>query len=234
MAGITATTGLVSGIATQDTIDKLMQIAARPRDLLISRNKEAQTEQAALSQVQAMILAMQVNIQKLTKADTFNKTKATSSDDKIMSVLATGSPTAGLYSFRAARLAQSQQLISSPFASNTQALGAGTVSFRFGGYINDGIALSQLNGGSGVQAGSIRITDRSGTSAEIDLSYAQTIDDVLNAINSTKTINVQAVTSGDRIKLIDQTGQSLSNLRVQEVNGGTTAASPRMSRVRLM
>ena len=35
MAGITATTGLVSGIATQDTIDKLMQIAARPRDLLI-------------------------------------------------------------------------------------------------------------------------------------------------------------------------------------------------------
>ena len=95
MAGITATTGLVSGIATQDTIDKLMQIAARPRDLLISRNKDAQTEQAALSQVQAMILAMQVNIQKLTKADTFNKTKATSSDDKIMSVLATGSPTAG-------------------------------------------------------------------------------------------------------------------------------------------
>ena len=100
MAGITATTGLVSGIATQDTIDKLMQIAARPRDLLISRNKEAQTEQAALSQVQAMILAMQVNVQKLTKSDTFNKTKATSSDDKIMTVLATRSPTAGSYSFR--------------------------------------------------------------------------------------------------------------------------------------
>lgn len=231
MAGITATTGLVSGIATQDTIDKLMQIAARPRDLLISRNKEAQTEQAALSQVQAMILAMQVNVQKLTKSDTFNKTKATSSDDSIMTALTTGSPTAGSYSFRAVRLAQSQQLISGPFASNTQAIGAGTVSFRFGGYINDGIALSQLNGGSGVQAGAIRITDRSGTSAEIDLSYAQTIDDVLNAINSTKTINVQAVTSGDRIKLLDQTGQTLSNLRVQEVNGGTTAASLGLSAI---
>ena len=59
----------------------------------------------------------------------------------------------------------------------------------------------------------------------INLSNARNINDVLQAINSNTSINVTAEADGDSIKLIDNTGDSASNLEVSEVNGGTTAAS---------
>jgi flagellar hook-associated protein 2 len=66
-----------------------------------------------------------------------------------------------------------------------------------------------LNRGEGLAKGKIRITDRSGVSAEIDLRYAQTVDDVLNAINNVDDQRAQV--SGDAIQLVDQTGQATSN-----------------------
>jgi flagellar hook-associated protein 2 len=47
--------------------------------------------------------------------------------------------------------------------------------------------LRLLNSGNGVRLGIMRITDRSGQSAEIDLSNARTIRDVLDAINAADT-----------------------------------------------
>src|SRR5205085_5612366 len=115
----------------------------------------------------------------------------------------------------------SQQLISQGFAS-TDTIGAGSFSFGVGGFVDQGISLSQLNGGAGVRAGKIRITDRSGASAVIDLSFARSVDDVLDAINNNTSINVSAVPSGDSFKLVDNSGGS-GNLKVQEVAGGSTA-----------
>ena len=56
------------------------------------------------------------------------------------------------------------------------------------------------------------------------MRYAQTIDDVLSAINSSEEISVTASAEGDSLKLTDSSGQTSANLRVQEVSGGTTAA----------
>ena len=58
----------------------------------------------------------------------------------------------------------------------------------------------------------------------IDLRFALTIDDVLDTINASDGINVTAVADGDAIRLIDETGLTTANLKVQEVNGGNTAA----------
>ena len=80
-----------------------------------------------------------------------------------------------------------------------------------------------MNNGRGVRLGEIRITDKSGEDAVIDLRFATTIDDVLAAVNSNTTINVTAEVVGDRIRLTDNTGQS-GTLSVQEVNNGDTAA----------
>ncbi len=92
-----------------------------------------------------------------------------------------------------------------------------------GGFVDKGITLDQLNGGAGLQRGKIRITDRSGQTAVIDLNYARTVDDVLDAINSNTSINVTAVVDGDTFKLIDNSGGA-GNLKVQEVAGGNTAS----------
>ncbi|MFG0264311.1 MAG: flagellar filament capping protein FliD, partial [Rhodopirellula sp. JB055] len=85
------------------------------------------------------------------------------------------------------------------------------------------VSLSKLNNGLGVEGGSIRLTDRSGTSAEVDLSQARTVDDVLQAINDAD-VDIQATTSGGKIRLLDQTGQTLSNLKVEQLGSAETAA----------
>ncbi len=139
--------------------------------------------------------------------------------------MTTGSATAGSYQFTPLQLAQSQQLQSSQFASDTSPLGAGTLSFQYGGFVDQGISLGELNAGQGVPQGEIQITDRSGATATIDLSDAQTITDVVNDINNTSGIRVTAQVVGGHIQLTDNTGKTTDNLQVQEVNGGTTAAA---------
>ncbi|MGB7327572.1 MAG: flagellar filament capping protein FliD, partial [Rubripirellula sp.] len=92
-----------------------------------------------------------------------------------------------------------------------------------GGSIDSSADLSKLNDGRGVEAGKIRITDRSGKSAEIDFSDARTIDDVLQTINDAE-IDVQATTENGAIKLVDKTGSTLSNLKVEQLGSAETAA----------
>ncbi len=224
MAGITPSVGLITGVPIQDTINKLMQLSARPRETLLQRNSVAQKEQAAIGKLQSLILSLQVSSQQLAKAATFDKRKATSTDPKLIEAVVTDAPAAGTYSFTPVREAQSQQLLGNGFASNTQPLGAGSFSFRFGGFVNEGTSLDILNGGNGVRPGKIHITDRSGAATEIDLRFAQTVNDVLEAINTQTAVRVLATADGDRLRLTDKSGSTLSNLRVQEVGTGKTAA----------
>ncbi len=98
----------------------------------------------------------------------------------------------------------------------------GTLSIAFGGFVDKGISLDELNGGAGVRRGQIRITDRAGNTADVDLRLARTVDDVLKAINSNSTALVTADADGDSIRLIDNSGGS-GNLKAQEIGGGKTA-----------
>jgi flagellar hook-associated protein 2 len=224
MGRIQSTIGLITGLPIQDTVDQLMKIEARPRDLVVSRTKALQAQQTAVTELTAKVLAVQFAARRLGNASVFDKKTATSSAPDFLAVAVTGQPPAGNYQITPVQTAQSHQLLSSGFASRTEPLGAGQFSFRYGRTVNDGLALSDLNGGNGVERGKIRITDRSGASSVVDLRFAQTVDDVIQAINSTDGVNVTASVVGDRIQLVDETGQTATNLKVQEVNGGQTAA----------
>ena len=112
--------------------------------------------------------------------------------------------------------------MSQRFTGKDATFGAQSFSFRTGGFVDKGISLEDLNGGLGVRLGQIRITDKSGEDAVIDLRFATNVDDVLKAINSNTTINVTAEAVGDSIRLTDNTGLS-GTLGVKEVNNGHTA-----------
>ena len=225
MGRIQTNIGLITGMAIGDTVDQLMAVAARPRDLLVERTKKLEQERVAVTELSALLLAVRYVTDNLGKADLFEKSKATSSAPDSLAATVTGKPANGLYQFTPLRTVQTQQLLSSGFRSDTEAIGAGTLRFRFGDHVQRSANLDILGGGAGVARGTIRVTDRSGASAEIDLSTVQTVDDVLEAINGNTAINVTAVAHGDRLRLIDHTGQTVSNLRVQEIGSGTTAAS---------
>ncbi|RMF98012.1 MAG: hypothetical protein D6741_09705, partial [Planctomycetota bacterium] len=225
MGRIQTDVGLMSGVPITDTVDKLMAINARPRDNLVEATKEIDAERTAITELSALLVAVQFVGKNLGKEDIFETMAASTSNEAVMTASVTGNPIAGTYQFTPLQTVQSQQWLSEGVRSDHDPLGAGSITFRFGPHVERAVSLDTINGGNGFARGAIRITDRSGASAEIDLTAAQTIEDVIHAISSDSRINVTAVADGDHIRLIDNTGSSVTNLRVQEVNGGSTAAS---------
>lgn len=223
MGRIQSSVGLVTGIPIQETVDQLIALQAVPRDRLTARQAVLKAQQAAITDLTAAVLGVQFAARRLKNLSVFQQKSVASSNSNLLTGTATSTVAAGQYQFVPVRQTQTHHALSSGLASRDQALGGGTVSFRFGGHVDQAVGLADLNGGNGVAGGKIRITDRNGESAVIDLRYAQTIDDVLAAINSADEIEIEAVTSGDSLRLIDESGGA-GNLRVQEVNGGTTAA----------
>lgn len=225
MGRINSNVGLITGINITDTVNQLLTLAAKPRDMVQKRTDKFKAEQVAVTQLTALLLSAQVTGKKLGDVALFDQRAVVSQNEAALKATANGQPALGAYQFTPLERVQSQQLLSAGLASDSAPLGEGEISFRFGGFIDGDNSLALLNGGEGVSRGKIRITDRGGATAEIDLRYAQTVDEVLDAINSQTTINVRAEVRGDALQLVDRTGQTTSNLKVQEIGNGRTAAS---------
>jgi flagellar hook-associated protein 2 len=225
MGRIQSSIGLITGIPIAETVDQLMQIAARPKQLLSARNQTLRAEQLAVTELSGLLLSIKFATEKLAGETYYEKRDVTSSNPTALSATVSGQPPTGSYQFTPLRTVQTQQLLSSGLKSQTDSLGGGTLTFRFGDHVERTTGLDRLGGGQGFARGRIRITDRSGAIAEIDLSTALDIDDVLQAINASTGVDVTATTWGDCIRLVDHTGQTSSNLKVEEVGGGATAAS---------
>ena len=222
MGRIQSTIGLVSGLPIRDTVDQLIALSARSRDMLVGRTERLTQQQVAVTGLTARVLGVQLAARNLSLANNFDSKQAVSQNPSLLQATVTGDPPEGLYQLTPLRMAQTQQSLSSGFAERYDPIGAGTLTFRHGGYVDEGISLDLLNEGRGVQRGKIRVTDRSGASQVIDLRYATNVDDVIDAVNNADGINVTALAEGDRFRLVDNTGQA-GNLKVQEVAAGTTA-----------
>ncbi len=131
---------------------------------------------------------------------------------------------AGSYSVQTIQTSQTSTAASNSFTSVDDTVLSGDFVVRTGGFVDGSTNLSDLRGGVGVARGKIQITDRSGTTREIDLSTAVTIDDAVKQINSASGLRVNAKISGDRLVLTDSSGATTSNLIVTEVGQGRTAA----------
>ncbi|QEG39711.1 flagellar filament capping protein FliD [Roseimaritima ulvae] len=226
MGRIQTSIGLITGTDITGTVDQLIAISGIPRDRLVARNDTLGQEQEAISQLTASVIAVQLSGDRLAESSLFQTRKDSSSNEDALSVSSSSGAPLGEYTVTTQQLAATHSVGSRQrFGSTDTALGLeGQIDIRNGGFLEHSLSLQDLNGGLGVQKGSIRITDRSGASAEIDLSAARTIDDVLDTINANTTINVQASADRDGITLTDKSGETTANLRVDEVGDGETAA----------
>lgn len=101
---------------------------------------------------------------------------------------------------------------------------------QLGAGINS-VLLRNLRGGQGIdQSGEISLTDRSGRTATIDLSNAESLNEVLYAINSavdgsSNELQIQARINsvGTGIEIVDTSGATASNLIIADVGGSTIA-----------
>jgi flagellar hook-associated protein 2 len=225
MSSITSGTGLISGLPINDIVESLMAVQRQPVTLMQNRVTEIGARRTALMQISAQLLSLQSSAGRFATSDFFRTTRASSTQESVM--LATAGPTAtvGQYTFSIRNLASAHQAISGGFvSSDSTAVGAGVLTIEDArGQVAKSTSLAQLRGGAGIQGGKIKIVDRSGASSTIDLTTAQTIDDVLEAINGQSSVRVRASVSGDRLVLSDQTGLATGTLTVSDVGTGKSA-----------
>lgn len=222
MSTISSGVGLVSGLDHEALITALTARDRSQIDSLKNRIAGLDSQKASFLDLSARISGMLSRIQTLSMFSAFGGAKANSSNTSILSANASAGAAPGTYQFLVRGLASTQHLISRGFESATSALSPGTLTVESAAARVDRVTnLDSLNGYSGVQRGSIRITNRSGASATIDLTDVVTINEVIDRINAAG-LSVEASVSGDSLALRDTTGGS-GTLRVQEVSGGRTA-----------
>lgn len=226
MSGISSGVGLISGIDTRSLISQLLALEARPKAAVQKRILDIQRQSAAYLDVNSALLALKTASAAFDARKVFKASKAVSSDSGVLTATAGTNAAPGTYQFRVHRLVSTQQQLSRGFADrDATGLSAGTFTFEVGGgALATETRLADLNGGNGVARGKIVITDRAGRSDTIDLSTAVTVQDVLDAINASTVVAVDAAVSGDSIRLTDSSGGT-GNLAVANAAGYTTADS---------
>jgi len=219
---ITTGVGLVSGLDYKTIIEQLMTVEARPRDRLLTRISALDAQKAAYLEISARITALLSRVEVLSRSSSFRGATASSSAPSVLSASARAGASPGTYQFTVRALATTHQLVSRGFDSATATVSAGTLTIESGlARVNRATALAQLNGGRGVQLGSIRITNAAGQQATVNLVDARTVADVVARINAAG-IAVTATVRDDALVLRDDSGGS-GALRVEEVSGGRTA-----------
>lgn len=225
MAAITSNVGLISGINTGAIVTALINADSGPVSQLQTQINNNSTLNSAYQALASQLSAMQTTVQSLEQASTFQAATTTSSDPSSLTATAANGAAVGSYSLQVAKLVTTQQLISTGFTSSTNTpVGAGTITIEEGGGgLQTQTPLSELNGGAGVSRGEFSITDRAGQTADINISSAVTLDDVVNDINTAPNIAVRASIQNNHLVLNDTSGSTTGNLTVQDLGVGTSA-----------
>ncbi|MBK8575553.1 MAG: flagellar filament capping protein FliD [Elusimicrobia bacterium] len=224
--------GIVSGMDTDTILAQLKAIAQQPITKLKARQAELDTRTAAWDAMDAKFAGLRAASKTLTDMFSTRPTMVTSSDKTLLNANVTGTAEVGVHVVKVTQTARGQESMSNNFAAvDTPAMADGTLTLKVGnGTVDQDVTgttlLSMLNNGAGVTLGTIRITDRTGTSAVIDLSGNITVQDIIDDISGAAGVNVTAKLNADGTGLLiqDNTGMTTGGLVVAE-EGGTTAAS---------
>ena len=208
MGQVQSSAGLISGLNITQTVNNLMQIASGPVNALTAQNTQLQNQDTAYTQLSAELLALQNDAKALQQNALYTAHIGHQQRFHRLDGHGHRHPRWGHYQFTPLQAVQSQQLLSNGLQSETNTLGGGTLSFRFGTGLTQSTQLSSLNGGQGFgQLGTMDLTDRSDATGQANLSGAQTIGDVINAINQAGTgITAQINVAANGIELVDKSG----------------------------
>ncbi|MCH7685187.1 MAG: flagellar filament capping protein FliD [Planctomycetes bacterium] len=225
MSSIRTGTGLISGINFAQIVDQLTLLQRAPIVRLELRLFGFQAVDSGLKTLEANLLSITTSIQSFGSESRFNTFQVDNSGSAQISVTANENAIPGTYRFGAVQKSTTFQSLSKGFVNaDQQTLGPGTLTIATGGGLHQPTLLDALNNGNGIGRGTIRITDRAGNSADIDLTTVYTVDDVLEAINSNNDLSVTAAVQGDHFIITDTSGASASNLIVEDLGGGSAAA----------
>ena len=224
MGSISTIVGLISGIDTASLIQQLLALDAQQKTPILQRIGSYTASKTALLDINARLLGLSSASAAFRLDQIFSSVLASTSNESVLTATATPDATPGNYQFTVKQLVSTSQLMSRGFLnSDLDPMNLDQLSFEWGnGALDQDTALSELNGGTGVERGSIRIVDANGTEETIDLNLATTIGEVVQSINNAQDVQVAATIENDRLVLTDTSGGA-GSLSVQNTAGTTTA-----------
>jgi len=228
MGTINSGTGLISGIDINGLVEQLMQIESRPRQLVERRNQVLESQKTALQEINAALVGLKSATSPLLRERTFEAANASSSNPDAVDASASDGATPGSFNVLVDRLTSTQQNVSRGFADrDTAALPESSITFESAAArLDSRTRLAELNGAEGVRRGLIRITDRQGNQADVDLSRAVDVDDVLGAINNAAGVNIEARVDDGALLIEDlNTGAPSNALTVTDARIGSGVAA---------
>ncbi len=226
MSGISSSVGAFSGIDRESIIRQLLAIEGRPKDTAQRQIVTYKSLQTALLDINSRLSALKSASTKFNLSRVFEASAASSSNEDVLTASAGAGATAGSYTFTVDRLVSTQQILSRGFADSTQtSVGASSFSFEpAAGRLDSQTRLATLNGGAGVPRGSIQIRDSSGTTTTVDLSRAETVTEVVKAVNDALGTRGNLSIDGDRLVLTDSAGGA-GTIAVTDAAGSSGTAA---------
>jgi flagellar hook-associated protein 2 len=149
--------GIGSGLDIESIVSQLMTLERQPLVALQRRESDTRAQISSYGTLKSAVSAFQDAMKDLSTLDAFRVFQSESSDEAVMTASADGDAAGGIYNLDVTRLAQNHKLGSEEFAETT----------TFGGGATDALTLTV------------------GTeSLSVDLSTAQNLSEIRDAINS--------------------------------------------------
>jgi flagellar hook-associated protein 2 len=194
--------GVGSGLDIESIVSQLMSLERQPLVALQRRESDTRAQISAYGTLKSAVSDFRDAMQDLSTLDAFRVFQADSSDEEVMTAAADADAANGIYNIDVTRLAQNHKMGSDAFAEGA----------TFGGGAGDSLTLTV-----------------DGASAVIDLSGAQTLAGIRDAINSASdnpgvTATILNVGGGQQ-RLILTAGESGFAKRVELGFGGTLSAA---------
>lgn len=137
MASISST-GLGSGLDVNGLVAQLVAAEGKPVQVRLDRQEALlQAKLSAVGSLKGSLSGFQSALASLKTVDRFTRRSAGVSDATVLGATASASAAAGSYAVEVTQLAQSHRLASGAYATTTEAIGTGTLTFRFGTTVYD-------------------------------------------------------------------------------------------------
>ncbi|WP_370315625.1 flagellar filament capping protein FliD [Thalassolituus sp.] len=167
--------GLGSGVLTTDLVDKIITAEKEVSELRLDNRQELiEAKITAYGEIKSLMSTMQSAVNTLASPSAAGATKATSSNEDILTVTTSSTADPGSYNVEVLNTAKSHSLATGTFASFDEIIGTGNLTFSFGTNTYDG---------SGNISGQDVNTERQTKTITIDDSN-RTLSGIRDAINT--------------------------------------------------
>ncbi len=221
--------GIGSGLLTSELLESLLDAERTPIEQRLDVEQElAEAKLTAFGEISSVVDELQSAMRALNSISAFNASQANSSNESALTATAGSTANVGSYSVQIQQLAQQQTIATQSYASVNEAIGTGTLSFRFGTTDIDGDGLYQgFTVDSDVAERTLVINESNNTLAGIrdavnsaDMGVEATIVD-----DGTGFRLLLTSTESGSDKSIELTGTGTAGLAAFNFNAGSQTAS---------